>query len=108
MTRHSSLDGTGVWNLTELPGCDQVVVSHGVFTKIPERGKGKGGVHHKERLAMIKQLGFDMALCTVNMENAPERKILESHGWLWLTSFTSSKTGNVVGLYCRSGSDGRD
>lgn len=90
-----------IGELTALPGCSQVVVSHGVFVPTHKRGKGVGKKAHKARLAYIQDLGYDYSLCTVDSSNIAQKKILEVNGWKVLDSFVSSKTGHLVLLYGR-------
>lgn len=43
--------------------------------------------------------GYDYALCTADMNNSAQIKVLASNNWLFLGSFKSSKTGHFVGIY---------
>lgn len=85
--------------LTTLPGCTQVVVSHGVFIPKHLKGMGKGKSANKQRKQVAFELGYDYMLCTVDQANKAQVHILESNGWKLLDSFTSSKTENTVLLY---------
>lgn len=85
-----------------LPGCTQVAVSHGVFVPLGKRGKGLGRAAQAERLSVIKEgLGYDFAVCTVDLKNAAQKTILTDAGWEFLKSFRSSKTGHEVALFGR-------
>lgn len=97
MTRYAH-EGAS-YQLTELPGCDQVVVSHGAFVPTHIRGKGIGDRAHKHRLSHIKELGFDYAVCTVDAANVAQIKILTKNGWHKLQEFVSSKTAHTVQLW---------
>lgn len=90
-----------VGELTDLPGCSQIAVSHNVFVPTGERGKGKGKRAHVQRLAYIEDLGYDYTLCTVSSDNRAEIRILEENLWTCLDSFRSTKTGHLVYLYGR-------
>ena len=85
--------------LTTLPGCSQVVVSHSVFVPLSERGKGKGKSSNLARQQACRVLGYDLMVCTVDLNNLFQIKCLESNGWTLLISFVSNKTGHTVGLY---------
>lgn len=85
--------------LDSLPGCSQIVVSHSVFSVSPVKGNGSGKKAHAERLAYMRSLGWDYALCTVNSENKAQLAILKRFQWKHLDSFTSDKTGHLVYLY---------
>ncbi len=83
--------------LDSLPGCSQVVVSHAVFKTGILPGEGKAA--HAERLAQMRALGWDYALCTVNIENKAQLAIMKRFQWKRLDGFTSDKTGNAIDLY---------
>jgi len=85
--------------LDSLPGCSQIVVSHAVFSVSPFKGQGAGKKAHAERLAHMRSLGWDYALCTVNMENKAQLAILNRFNWKNLDTFHSDKTGNYVGVF---------
>jgi len=85
-----------------LPGCTQVAISHGVFVPIDRRGQGAGKAAQAARLSVLKEgLGYDYAVCTVNLENAAQLSILEDAGWTLLTSFKSTKNGHDVAIFGR-------
>ncbi len=88
-----------VGEISDMPGCPQVAVSHYVFLKDGEKGKGNGQKAHHERLKIMKDLGYDHAIATVVDSNAVEKHILEKQGWRRIDFFTSSKTGNLVEIY---------
>lgn len=86
--------------LTTLPGCSQVVVSHGVYVPKEERGKGVGTNANIERQKLaLEELGYDMMLCTVRAHNIAEKKILIKTGWSFLTRFLSRNTGVEIELW---------
>jgi hypothetical protein len=84
-----------------LPGCSQIAVMHSAFIPLEDRKKGKGGTRHRERLAILRSLGYDAALCTVDLNNKPQLKILKKCGWIHLSTFKSQKTGHKVGVFVR-------
>jgi RimJ/RimL family protein N-acetyltransferase len=89
-----------IGEIDSLPGCSQVAVFHSVFNP-GEKAKGVGRLAHDARLQEAHHLGYDVAMCTVNMENIPQLRILEKAGWTNVTSFKSSKTGHTVGVFFR-------
>lgn len=89
----------GFYELNPFPGCNQLVVSNHSWLSPKHRGKGLGTKIHIQRLAQIRILGYDYALCTVRADNAPQVRILEKCGWKLLDAFTNRETGNVVKLY---------
>lgn len=85
--------------LTPLPGCSQVVVSHGAFMLQEHRSKGLALPEHLLALEKAKELNYDYALCTVREDNTPQHKVLEKAGWKLFDTFKSSYTGGIVRLY---------
>lgn len=91
----------GSYSIVELPGCAQIAVSVHSFVYPQRRGKGNGKLEHARRLKVIKRLGYDVVLCTVNLGNSREVKILNGAGWTMLTSFKSSSSQNEVGIFSK-------
>lgn len=85
--------------ITTLPGCTQVAVSHGVYVRASERGQGRGQKANDERQQFMKDHGYDYALCTVDAANAAQNAVMAKNGWKQLDTFLSSKTGHTVHLY---------
>lgn len=94
-------DDRGSYEIENLPGSPQVAVSIHSFIFKEKRGKGYGKAMHLERLAKLKELGYDYVLCTVRDDNKAEIHILETNGWRYLDMFYSSATGNLVQLFAR-------
>jgi L-amino acid N-acyltransferase YncA len=88
-----------VGEISDMPGCPQVAVSHYVFMKDGEKGQGSGQKAHRERLRIMKDLGYDHAICTVVNSNEVEKHILDKQGWKRVDFFTSSKTGHLVEIF---------
>ena len=103
MSRHN-IDGV-IGELDSLPGCSQIAVSHAVFVPPANRGTGLGSLAHKKRLLLCKELGYDVVMCTANMENTPQISILNKNRWVKLQEFRSSKTGNIVGIFTKTMED---
>ena len=94
------INGT-IGEIDTMPGCSQIGISHAVFRPVIKRGKGQGGLAHKGRLTHMEDLGYDYALCTVDMSNEAQLHILKKYGWHQIDEFISSKTGHTVGLFGR-------
>ena len=88
-----------VRELTSLPGCNQVCVSHGAYVFPDHRGKGIGLEEHKLALSEMKRQDYDYAICTMRDENKAQVTILNQAGWSCLSHFKSSYTGNLVSLW---------
>ena len=89
----------GFYELNPFPGCNQIVVSNHSWIGHKHRGKGIGTHEHQSRLEEIQRLGYDYAICTCKLENAPQQRILEKHGWKLLDSFENRETENKVLIY---------
>lgn len=85
--------------ISTMPGCSQVAISHGVFSR--QRGSGLATEANGVRIEAMHDMGYDYALCTVDHANEVQIAILERNKWTWLSSFDSSKTGHHVRLYGR-------
>lgn len=101
MTTRYTVSGHSFYSLTPLPGSSQIVVSHSAFTAESYRGKGHGKEAHQERLAHIRSLGYDYALCTVVADNVAQMSILRKAGWRLLATFVSSSSGNTINIMGR-------
>jgi hypothetical protein len=94
-----TIDGV-VGELTTLPGCSQIAVSHSVFLPPDKRGQGLGKTANKARKELaFDELGYDVMMCTVNASNIAQTKILLDNGWYCVDSFLSSKTSHVVQIW---------
>lgn len=93
--------GDVIGEIDNLPGCSQIAVLHSVFIPAHLRGVGKGKIAHAERLVEADHLGYDACLCTVNLNNTAQLKILNDAGWLQVFDFISSKTDNHVGVFMK-------
>lgn len=91
----------GSYEFTTLPGCSQVVVSHGVFIYEEYRGKGMSKGAAIERIHAAEEHGYDAMVCTVDMSNEPQLKTLTKTGWEKACEFKSRKTGHRVGIFTR-------
>lgn len=95
--RYPNVFGAG--EIDSLPGCSQIAVIHSAFVDPEMRNKGYGRSNNTERLNKCHDLGYDMALCTVDLSNKNQLKILKKNGWMILTKFKSRKTGHTVGVF---------
>lgn len=88
--------------ITSMPGCSQVAISHGVFVPSNSRKAGMGKLAHKQHLEYAKKdLGYDYILCTVESTNLVQIHILEKYEWEKLSEFKSNKSEHTVCLYGR-------
>lgn len=92
----------GFYEINSLPGCPQVAVSNHAFISLEHRNNGYGKRYHGERLAHLKELGFNYVICTVKKDNVFQKKILVRFAWKLLDSFVNKETGNEVEVYGKS------
>lgn len=94
--------GQVIGEISSLPGCSQIGISHTLFVPKEQRGKGeaKKVFQLRERL-FFEKLGYDLMLCTVVSTNKAQIRLMETNGWAEIASFESSKTDNKVSLYCK-------
>lgn len=95
-----SLDSVFVGEVTSLPGCADVAVSHAMFC---QSGKGRGNAAKaaRMRLHQMQELGYMAVICTVVEGNVAQEKTLERTGYTKLMSYKSQRTGNTVWLWGR-------
>ena len=89
----------GSYQISDLPGCSQVAVSHSAYIVPTARGLGFGKKAHKARLAKLRELGYDAAICTVHDGNEAQRKILVNNGWTRVFGFNNVKNDHFVSLW---------
>ena len=90
-----------IGEIDNLPGCSQVAVFHSVFAHKGIRGTGRGTTAHKKRIIEAAKLGYDVAICTADLNNTAQIAILDRAGWLCMHVFESSKTGHTVGIFVK-------
>lgn len=86
--------------VTPLPGCADIAVSHAVYC---HNGSGGGGGREamQQRLLQLKELGYSAVMCTVNAENARQLHILEKEGWTIGLDIHNKRTKNRIRLCYR-------
>jgi len=85
-----------LWTLTEMPGCNGIVISTDSFVAYDYRGKGLGTLLNTARIQKSKALGFSVMLCTHNVVNNEQQAILDTNGWRKVFGFINDRTGHVV------------
>lgn len=89
-------DEDGHYELNPFPGNGLIVVSNNAFIQPTKRGLGLGSAQHQQRLATAKRLGYTYMLCTVRIDNTPERRILYKNGWKLLQQLDLSPDGSEL------------
>lgn len=91
----------GFFEVSDLPGCPQVAVSHNVFLLPQFRGIGLGHKFMRHRLGTIRDLGYNCVLATVDKYNGAEIATLEKARWENVKLFESSRTDNNINIWLR-------
>ena len=86
-----------IGEIDSLPGCSQVAVFHSVFNPT-ERQKGRGKMAHDARLDQARYLGYNTAMCTVNMDNIAQLKFLKKLGGKMFTRLSQLKQ-NILSVF---------
>lgn len=103
-TLSSAYDWVSQWlkyTLAPMPGCCGIVVSTGAWIHPFFQGKGLGDYFHKERVNLMKDLGYSCGMCTVTSENKTQIHILEKNNWKQVHSFENKRTGNIVQIWVK-------
>lgn len=89
-----------VGDISPLPGCSQVAVSHGVFAPPHARGKGCAKLANRERQSFcFNEMFYDYMICTVDGDNKVQLRVLQTTGWHKLDAFVSRKTGHYLEIW---------
>ncbi len=89
----------GFYELNQMPGCNQVVVSNHAWIAPAYRSGGHGQHAHEQRLEEARRLGYDYIQCTVKATNVHQIAILAKNGWKQLDIFSNRETGNQVEIW---------
>jgi GNAT superfamily N-acetyltransferase len=87
------------FGILPMPGCSGVCIFHHVRVEEDFRNIGIGTALLGIRTHAVKNVGFAVALATVQETNTIERTILESAGWVPDAQFQNPNTQHVVFLY---------
>jgi GNAT superfamily N-acetyltransferase len=91
----------GHFELNQLPGNAQIIVSNHSCIYEQHRGKGLGQVLSEEKLDLMQELGFDYSIATVRANNEPQMRIMEKNGWTQLDSFYNREGGQEIIIFGR-------
>lgn len=97
MTRYAA--PFGAYEITPVPGQPQIAHCHGFFVRHDRRGEGLALALKLEQNAMLLELGYDYATCTVDAQNERQQKVLKKAGWYKISEFQNSKTGGTTLIY---------
>ena len=95
LVQHIGTQATFSGEATPLPGCPDIVVSHGVYSHYG-KGTGVGRVANLLRTRQLRDLGYSAVICTVNAGNSAQLKILRDTGWHETSAFRNRRTGSDI------------
>ena len=87
-----------VFVMGKLPGCCGICLSTNAFVMPSLRGRGLGLILAKLRIAIAKESGYTVLMCTDVDTNVPQRKIMSRLGWKDIYQFNNLRTGNDVNI----------
>lgn len=97
MTRYCT--AFGAYEIDSVPGQPQVAHCHSLFVKQERRGDGLGHRLKKDQNDTLAMLGYDFATCTVAAGNVAQKRILDVAGWVQLSEFNNSRTGEKTEVW---------
>lgn len=89
----------GVFSIEPLPSQPQVAHCHNFFVMSDRRGHGRGHALKERQMMTLRNLGYDFAICTVDSQNAAQKKVLSKAGWPRMAPFSNSKTGGQTEVW---------
>lgn len=97
MTRYATEHGA--YEIDSVPGQPQFAHCHSLYVKREHRGKGHGHSLKAHQMQTLRELGYDMATCTIDASNDRQRAVLERAGWSLLRNVPNSRTVGVTQLW---------
>ena len=91
MTRYAT--DYGAFEIDPMPGQPQVALCHSFFVLPDRRGQGLAHALKEMQNCALKQLGYNMALCTVSAGNAAQKRVLTKSGWRRMDGFSNRRIG---------------
>lgn len=82
-----------------LPGCCGIVISTDAIVNEKYRNLGLGTLLNEMRIGIAYQWDYPLILCTDNIKNIPQQKILEKNGWNNIHKFYNNRTANDVSIH---------
>lgn len=98
----------GSYELSPMPGCSVVGISHGLTIEPSHRGKGYGRSAMEDRIRQAVASGFQVLVCTVREGNEPEERILQKFQFKVVSHFDNPRSGNRVRLWIKNITDPYD
>lgn len=84
--------------LTPMPGCPDIAISHAVYCH-QGKGGGYGKLANIERMRQARELGYSGMICTVEVGNERQHAILIASGWVKGGEVLNRRTGHYLVTY---------
>lgn len=85
--------------VTPMPGCPDLAVSHAVYHMEGNSGFGKRA--NRQRCLQLARLGYSAVICTVEAGNGKQLTILREEGWHESPPFRNRRTGHDVIVFMK-------
>jgi GNAT superfamily N-acetyltransferase len=89
----------GAYEIDSVPGQPQIAHCHSLHVRKEHRGKGLGHALKMHQMNVLRELGYDMATCTIDASNERQREVLEKAGWELLQNIPNSRTDGITQLW---------
>ena len=86
------------FELAQMLGCCGICISTGTYVHPEFRGKGINSLLNNFRIAIAKDLGYGLLMCTDLKSNIPQMKTLDKNGWKHIHEFENPRTGNILNV----------
>ena len=86
------------FELAQMLGCCGICISTGTYVHPEFRGKGINSLLNNFRIAIAKDLGYGLLMCTDLKSNTPQMKTLDKNGWKHIREFKNPRTGNILNI----------
>lgn len=86
------------FELAQMLGCCGICISTGTYVHPDFRGKGVNSLLNNFRIAIAKDLGYGLLMCTDLKSNTPQMKTLDKNGWKHIYEFKNPRTGNILNI----------
>lgn len=86
------------FRLTRMPGCCGVCISTENHIEPNYRGRKLNNLLNEFRMAVARELGYTIMLCSDVSTNTPQKKTLIKNGWKDIYQFKNKRTNNIIDL----------
>lgn len=81
-----------------MPGCSAVVLSIHSYVQHKYQGKGLGTLLNAFRIELARAYGYSLILCTSELNNVPQRRILYRNNWEDYITFQAKGQDRTLAL----------